>query len=63
MVNIAINVLISVEVSLSMCACQLLFLSSPPTFIHSLYLNLIANAGSIATAIDLSAETPSRQEK
>lgn len=36
----------------------LLFLSST-----SLYLCLIANAGSIAAAIDLSAETPSRQEK
>lgn len=45
-----------------MCAL-LLFHCCPPAFIHSLYLCLIANAESIATAIDLSAETPSRQEK
>lgn len=37
-----------------------LSLPLPPT---SLYLYLIANAGSIAAAIDLCVETPSRQEK
>lgn len=38
-------------------------LSPSPLSSTSLYLCLIANAGSIAAAIDLCAETPSRQEK
>lgn len=48
---------------LHVCIRIALPLLNPAPFIHSLYLCLIANAGSIATAIDLSAETPSRQEK
>lgn len=46
-----------------MCACLLLFVCCPSALIHSLYLCLIANAGSIAAAIDLRVETSSRQEK
>lgn len=49
--------------SVSLCVCVLpssLTLRLSSTLV---YLWLIANAGSIAAAIDLSTETPSRQEK
>lgn len=71
MVNITTNPLSPVEVGpislshpLSLCVCVYCFSSlALPLSSTSLYLCLIANAGSIAAAIDPCVETPSRQEK